>query len=70
MIVIVGRYVVIHLIDDLPIQLLSALRLYVLCGVFASLKQLRNVYRSPQPRKKMASRQYDCTYAFVKNLGA
>jgi hypothetical protein len=50
---IVGRYAVIHLIDDLPNQLLSAPRPYVLCGVFVNLTRLKNVYHSPRPRKKM-----------------
>jgi len=56
--------------DDLLIQLLNVPRPYVLCDVFADLKQLKNVYHSLLLRKKMASRQCDCTCVFEENLGA
>jgi len=69
MIVIVVRGVI-HLIDDLPIQLLSAPRPYVLCDVFAGLTQQKNVFRSLQLHTKMASRLCDCTYVFGENLVA
>jgi hypothetical protein len=52
MIVIVMKRFI-RLIDDLLIQLLNALHPYVLCDVFASLKQQKNVYHSPLLRKKM-----------------
>jgi len=54
--------------DDLPTQLPIEPRP---CGLFdagANWRQLRNVYRNLQLRKRMASRQYDCTYVFEASL--